>query len=140
MGNLFVADLGGGVGLAAEETLQVVDGGLGDVAQSLLGQEGLMAGDQNVGHGDQTDQLVVTDDVAGEVLVEEVALLLVDIQTGSADLLGLQTLDQVVGVDQAATGGVDDGDGGLHQLDGLGIDQVVGLLGQGAVEGKPSAT
>ena len=135
MGDFFVADFGHGVGVAAEETLQIVDGGLGDVAQSLLGQEGLMAGDQHIGHGNQTNQLVVTDDVAGEVLVEEVAFLLINVQTGGADLLGLQALDQVVGVNQTASGGVDDGDGGLHQLNGCGVDQMMGFLSQRAVEG-----
>ena len=107
--DVLVANLGHGVGLAAEETLQIVDGGFSDVAQRLLGEEGLVAGDQHIGHGDQTHQLVVPDDVAGEVLVEEVALLLVDVQAGGADALLLQTLDQIVGVDQTAAGGIDGG-------------------------------
>ena len=42
-----------GVGVAGEEALEVVNGGLGDVAQGLLGQEGRVAGDQHIGHGDE---------------------------------------------------------------------------------------
>lgn len=42
----------------------VVDGCLGDVVQRLLRQEGLMGGDNDVGHGDEAREKLVIEDVA----------------------------------------------------------------------------
>ena len=94
-----------------------------------------MRGDDDVGHGNEPHQLVILDNVAGEVLIEEVALLLVNVQTGRAHLLVLDAGDQVLGVHQSAPGGIDNGDTLLHLVDGSGINDMPGLLRQGAVQG-----
>ena len=53
---------------APEDGHDVVHGGLGDVVQRLLGQEGLVGGDDHIGHGDQPGQPLVVEDVAGAIL------------------------------------------------------------------------
>ena len=59
----------------------------------------------------------------------------VSVMAGSTDLLLLDTVDQILRIDQAATGGIDDGDALFHHGDGLGVDDVAGFLGEGAVQG-----
>jgi hypothetical protein len=71
----------------------VAEGGLGDVAQRLLGEEGLVGGDQHVGERQQPREDVVLDDPVGEVLEEQVALLLVDVEREVADPTVLERLD-----------------------------------------------
>ena len=74
--------------------------------------------------------------MAGIVLVKEVTLLLVHIQTRSAYLLLLDAGNQILGVNQSTPGGIDDGDTFLHLCDGVGADDVLCFFGQGAVEGN----
>ena len=64
-------------GLSGEEAGDVLDGRARDVVQRLFGQERLMRRDQHVRHRDQPRERVVVDDVAGEILEEDVGLLLV---------------------------------------------------------------
>ena len=94
-----------------------------------------MGGYDDVGHGNQPHQLVILHDVTGVVFVEQVPFFLVHIQTGSADLSVLNAGDQILGVHQRAPGGIDDGDALFHHGDGLGVDDVAGFLGEGAVQG-----
>ena len=123
------------ISFAAEELQEVIHCCACDIVQGFLRQESLMGGDDDVGHGNEADQLIILHHVAGEVLVEEVALFLVDIQTGGAHDADLNAVDQGFGIDQTATGGVDDDHTGLHHFHGIVADHMVGLLGQGAVEG-----
>ena len=119
-----------------KELLQIVHGGAGDVIKSLVGHEGLMGGNDDIGHGDQTNQLAVSYNMAGEVLIEEAALLLINIQTCGADLLVQKAMDQILRIDQSASGGIDNGNTGLHQCDALPVNHVEGFIGQGAMEGN----
>ncbi|MGH1558309.1 hypothetical protein ACRAWD_12055 [Caulobacter segnis] len=64
-------------------------GWFGRWRSALLGQEGLVAGDQHVREGQQTLEDVVLDDLVGQVLEEQVGLLLVDVQRYAADLARL---------------------------------------------------
>ena len=100
---------------------------VGDVAQRLTGEEGLVAGDQDVGEGQQALEHVVLDDLRGEILEEQVGLLLVDVDGEIADLAALQALDHGAGVDQAASAGIDQHKPALGPGDAVGIDDVPGL-------------
>ena len=62
--------------------------------QRLVREERLVAGDQDVGEGEQALEDVVLDDLVGEVLEEQVGLLLVDVDGEVADPAGLQPLDR----------------------------------------------
>ena len=93
-----------------------------------------MRGDDDVRHGNQPHQRVVCDDLLRAVLVEEVALFLVHIQTRRADLVAFQPLDQCLGIHQTAAGRVHEHDTGLHLRDGVCVDHVPRLVGERAVE------
>ena len=76
-----------------------------------------MGGYKNIRHGNQTNKLVILYDVSGEILVEQVALFFVNIQTCGADFLLLDSGNLIFCVDQSAPGGVDNGYSFFHQRD-----------------------
>ena len=51
-----------------------------------------MRGENDIGYGDQTDQFVIMEDMAGIVLVEQVSFFLVNVQTGRAKFFILMPL------------------------------------------------
>ena len=79
-----IADLSFGAGFAGSKLAHIGDSGVGDVVQSLLGQEGLVRGDDHIGHSHEPHQLVILDDVAGHILIEQVGFFLVHVQPGTA--------------------------------------------------------
>ena len=113
----------------------IAHGGFRDIVQGLFGQKRLVGRDDHVGHGDQPGEQVVVENVAGAVLKENVGLLLVHVQAGRADFAGLDPLQQGLGVDQAAPGGVHEHHALLHPSDRRSVDHVTGLLRQRAVQG-----
>ena len=58
------------------EGRHVAERGLGDVGHGLFREERLVAGDEHVGKGQQPREGIVLNDVAGQVLEEEIAFLL----------------------------------------------------------------
>ena len=60
-----------------------------------------MAGDEHVGEGEQAGEHVVLDDLVGQVLEEEIRLLLVDVEGEAADLAGFEAGDDRLGIDSA---------------------------------------
>ena len=131
-----IADFRRSIRIAAEERYQIVDGGSGDIVQGLVGQESLVRGDDDIGHGNQANQLVILHDVTGEVLIEQVALFFINVQTGCTHFFLLNAIDQIFRIDQTATGIIEDGNAFLHPGDGLSVDDMLGILGQGAVQGN----
>lgn len=119
---------------AAREGAQVPQGAGGDLVQGLLGEEGLVAADEDVVEGGQTHEQVIVDDVTGVVSVEEAALALVHVEGDAAEPPALERSEQRVRLYQAAAGGVDELGAGLHARQRLLVDDVVGALHQGAVE------
>ena len=73
---------------------------LGDVRLCRVGQRSLVAGDHHLAEPGQPREGVVGDHAVGEILVEVLGLLLVDIQTGVPDPAGLRPVDQRLGVDR----------------------------------------
>ena len=67
------------------EAGDVAEGGFGDVGQSLVGEEGLVAGDQHVGEGEEPGEDVVAEDVVRQIPEEQIAFFLVDIEGERAD-------------------------------------------------------
>ena len=66
--------------LALAEVEDILEGGEGDVVHGLTGEEGLVGGDDDVGHHQQQGQLVVVNHLVGAVLVEIVGFLLVHVE------------------------------------------------------------
>ena len=69
-----------------------------------------------------------------EVLEEEVAFLLVDIERNSAHLSCLQSRDEGAGIDEGTPAGVDEEKSRPRPGDGLGIDEMMGFRIQPAME------
>ena len=107
---------------------------MGDVVQSFFRKECLMRCDDHVRHGDQAHQLIILDDIIGEIFVEQIAFFFVNVQACATDNLDFQTIDQRLCIDLAATGSVDDHDTGLHLLDSIVIDHMAGLICQRAMQ------
>lgn len=63
-----------------------------------------MGGDQDIGEGHQPGEHIVVDRGIGTVFEEVVGFLLIDIESGSADLFFLESLDQGLRIDQGAAG------------------------------------
>lgn len=112
----------------------IADRCLGDVVQRVLRQEGLVGGDDDVGHGDQPGQQVVAEDVAGQVPEEDVQLLLIYVKAGRADFAGLDALQKRLRVDERPAGGIQDHHALFHTGNGVCVDHVTGLRRQGTVD------
>ena len=97
-------------------------------------EEALVRGDDHVVERQQARQHVVVHDTVRGVLVEVPGLLLVNVQSGSSDLLLLQSVDQRLGVDQLAAARVDEDHARFHVRNGHVADHVARLVGQRAVE------
>lgn len=87
---------------AVHEVGEVPKGDVGDLAQRLLGEEGLVPADEDVVEGGEAHEVVVLDDGAGVVVVEEGALVLVHVEGQTAEVPLLQRGDDGLGVDEAA--------------------------------------
>lgn len=117
-----------------DPVLKVVDGALGNLGEGLLGEEGLVAADDHVGERHETHQHVVLDDVRGVVVVKELTLGLVHVEREASDVVGLERLDDGLGVDEASSRRVDQHGVLLHQRKALGVDDVACLVHEGTVE------
>ena len=102
--------------------------------ERLFGEEGLVGSEHHVGHHEQTSQHVVVDHLVAAVFVEVVSLFFIHVETGRADALGAQALDEVFGVDELTAAGVDNHHAGFHLGDALGVDDVLRFGREGAVE------
>ena len=112
----------------------VLERRVGDVAHGFAGEEGLVGGDDDVGEREEAGEGVVVDDFVGLVLVEVVALFLVNVEAGGAYLLIFQALDKLVGVDELTAPGVDNHDAGLHFINRLAVDEIFCFGRERAVE------
>ena len=124
-----------GEGEVGKEVADVLQGGGGNVRQGFACEEGLVGREQHIVKGEQACEYVVLDDSIGDILVEISALFLIDIETGRADMARLEPIDKGFGVDESATTGVDNHHPLLHLGNGFGVDEVVVVLGERAVQG-----
>ena len=109
---------------------------MGDFAEGVVGEEGLVAGDEDVGEGKQAGKQVVLEDLGGAVFKKEAGLLLVDVDGEVADVALLQAADDGGGVENSTAAGVDEKDALFHLGKGVVVDQVPGGGKQGNVEGE----
>ena len=93
-----------------------------------------MAGHQHVGEGHQALEGLVVDDLAGQVLEEQRAFLLVHVDGQVAEPARLQPADHCMGIHQSAARGVDEHRARLHPRQRGVIDQVLGIGRQRAVQ------
>ena len=125
--------------LAIAEVGDAGQSGLGDVRLGLAGEERLVGGDDDVGEGHEPGKRVVLDGVVGTVLEEVVGLLFVDVESGGADLAGLESVNEGGGVDELSSAGVDEDGAVLEEGDGV-VPEQMGVFGsEGAVEGDDVA-
>ena len=93
-----------------------------------------MAGDEDVGEGEEAGEDVVLEDLTAEVFKEEVGFFFIDIEAEVAEVAGLEGLDDGAGIDEAAAGGIDEHGTGLHALESGGVDEVMSGGHQGAMQ------
>ena len=93
-----------------------------------------MGGQHHIGEGEQPLHRGGLQNGVGEILKDILRLLLVDVQAYGKEFVVPDAGDQIFGADQGAPGGVDQNNPILHFCDGVGVDQVPGVRGQGAVE------
>src|ERR671918_2223621 len=117
------------------EARDVLQGSGGDPTDRLLGEEGLVRGDEHVRERQQSSEHVVPDDFLREVLEEEVSLLLVYVDAKGPEASVLQGLDHGPGVDERTPARVDEHGSRLHPPESALIDQMEGLGGQWCVDG-----
>ncbi|KYK59060.1 hypothetical protein DCS_00187 [Drechmeria coniospora] len=128
--------LGQGV-LAAStggELVQVAQRAVGNLHEGLLGEEGLVTADEDVVKGGEAHEQIVLDDLGRVIVVEELALALVDVEGDAAEVIRLEGADDGPRVEEAAAGGVDEHGARLHLGDGVGVDDVLGRVHERAVE------
>ena len=90
-----------------EEVINVLQRGLRDIAYGLAGEESLMRCDYHIVECKQSRQYVISQHPVREILEEELALLLVNIEPRRPDLPALEPLYKISCPDQLATAGVD---------------------------------
>ena len=118
----------GGEGVEAGE-----DGGR-DVVEGFVGEEGLVAGDDDAGVGDEAGEERVGDAGVGVVFEEQGGFVFVDVKAESAEAVGFEGVDGGGGVDESAATGVDEERGGFEERERLGVDEVFRGREERAVE------
>ena len=93
-----------------------------------------MAGDQHVRKSEQAAENIVADDLVREVFEKDVAFLFVNIEPEVAELAGLERLDDRERVHERAAAGVDQHRAVLHPRERCGVDDVVILRRERAVQ------
>jgi hypothetical protein len=115
-----------GAGAGFIEFGKAVEGGVGDFVEGVVGEEGLMSGDEDIGEGEEPGEDVVREDVGGVVGEKKSRFLLIDIDGESADLAAFEALDDRVGIKNGSAAGVDEDHPFFHPGEGYGIHQVTG--------------
>ena len=93
-----------------------------------------MGSDEHVRERQQSGEDIVMEHLGREIFEEEIAFLLVDVQTEIANRAGLQRINDRSGIDNRAAASVDEHDTWLHLLQRPGIDEAVGLGRQWTVQ------
>ena len=74
--------------------------GIGNIRECFFGKECLMGGDDDVRHRNQARENIIRNNMSGEVLKEDIRLLLVDIQTSGTDNTGFDAIEECFRVNQ----------------------------------------
>jgi len=102
----------------------------------VVGEEGLMAGDEDIGKGEEAGELVVLENLRGAVFKEEARLLFVDIDGQVADVTLFEATDDSGGIEDGPAAGVDQEDPFFHLGEGVVVDEVKGGGKEGDVKGE----
>ena len=121
-------------GFVITEVADVLQSGGGNVGQGLAREERLVGCEQDIVERKQAGEDVILNDSIGDILVEIAAFFFIDIETRRADVTRLEPIDKGFGVDESATTRVDNHDTLLHLGNGFGVDNVMVVLGERAVE------
>jgi len=101
---------------------EALEGGLGDFAEGVVSEEGLVAGDEDIGKGEEAGELVVFQDLRGAVLKEKAGFFLVDVDGEVADVALFEATDDGGGIKDGPPAGVDQEDTFFHLSEGVVID------------------
>ena len=82
-----------------------------------------MRGDEDVWKSEQPSEVIVLQDLAGEIFEEDAFFLFVNIERDAAEMAALQRLDKRLGVDERAAADVDDDRAGFGQLDRFAVER-----------------
>src|SRR5206468_2354701 len=93
-------------------------------------EESLVRSDEHVRESKQAGQVVVMQDLAGEILKENALLFFVHVEPYAAEPTALQCFDQRLCVDERAAADVDQNRARLHQLQRFPTNDVVALGSQ----------
>ena len=67
----------------AEKLLQVINRGLGDIAERLFGEKRLVGSDDNIGHRNKPGKSIIVHNMARIILEENIGFFFVNIKAGS---------------------------------------------------------
>ena len=121
-------------GIALFKFQKILDGYCGNIAERLFCEERLMRGDNDIWHRDQPYQCVIFNNFLRAVLIEQVDLFFVHVQSRSSDFMAFQPFNEHFRIYQSAAGCVDNHNAGLHAGDSGVVDHMPGLVGQRAVQ------
>ena len=113
-----------GAGTLIFEFCKAVEGGLGNFVKGVIGEEGLMSGNEDVGEGEKSGEDVIGQDIGGVVGKEEAGFLLVDIDGEPANVAAFESGNDCVGVKNRPAAGVDEDDPFFHSGESGGVDQM----------------
>lgn len=113
-----------GAGALGFEFCKAVEGGFGDFMESMIGEEGLMSGHEDVGEGEEPGKDVIRKDIGGVIGKEEAGFFLVDIDGETADVAAFEAGNHRMGIKNGPAAGVDEDDPSFHLGKGGGVDQV----------------
>ena len=125
-----------GAGALGFKFSQAVEGGFGDFAEGVIGEKGLVAGDEDVGEGEKPGKHVIRQDVGGVVGKEEASFLFIHVNRKPADVAVLEAGNDRMGVKNGPAAGVDEDDPFFHFGEGGGVDQVARGRQERHVEGE----
>src|SRR5574344_253523 len=97
---------------------------------SLTGEESLMRSDDDVRHHQKECQLIIIYHLVRPVFIEELGFFLINIQTGTANLMTSKSFYQILGLDKFSSTGIDEHHPFLHFGDGITVDDLFGLISQ----------
>lgn len=124
---------------AGDNILEIPEGTVGNLLEGLLGKKGLVTADNDVGEREETHEDVVLDDVAAMVVVKNGCFVFIDVEGDAGEAAVLEGVDDGSGIDQAAARGVDEDGVVGEQRQGMRVDDVLGRLGERAVEAQDVA-
>ena len=115
-----------GAGAGGVKLGKALEGGFGNPVQGVVGEESLMAGNEDIGEGEESGKDVVRKDIGGVVSKKEACFLLINVNGETPDLAAFETGNDGMSVKDGPAAGVDKNHASLHSSKSGGVDQVAG--------------